>query len=160
MIVNYKNTSSITEDYFKSLCVARNPLESNYLHNVCAVMNDLLGFDSEPIYPYTSYVYSSHTNMMTYYTNAVYSINNDYPVLSNVSTNSVYEPELGYDTDSHYVVLVGFYYDSTQNIYMAVLNDPHPVLDAVSQTILPLSSLYRFNVELERASDHIGALAT
>jgi hypothetical protein len=134
MIVNYMSGTSLSEAAY----IARFQELSGHTYVTdpvanYAVINDYLGgiYDGyDGNYEINDddligTVYSQMHSKTLFYQLMSNSLNKGYPAMINIQSKDEFVSLTGYDSDGHYVVLKGIYYNPNANSYEIVVNETH-----------------------------------
>ncbi len=139
MTVHYYGRTDVTEAQFK----AYEGAYFTFAYRVKDALNHYLDIEYE-------YQYISNIPTEAEYRSIIdANIKNNHLVLvqAKIPVNS---PYFEYDSEGHWLVICGYYYDTASQEYYVAINDPHP--DYCSYIYAPVSVIYQYN------QDHGGCI--
>ena len=140
MVSHYFGCTSVTQtDMENKAKQLTSPKEMRYAYAICNALNYYLTQNNTG----TSYScnYIQNYTVTQYEQMIMDNINNGYPVIVRIKVpDNLYFPYPS--TEGHYVLIVGFYYDTALEQYMAIVNDPH--ITHSGEYILPTAALLNY----------------
>lgn len=123
MVAHYFGCTSVTQTDMENKAKQLSyPGEERYAYAICNALNYYLTQNSTGISYSSSYI--QNYTLAQYEEMIMDNISNGYPVIVRIKVpDNLYFPYPS--TEGHYVVIVGFYYDTALEQYMAIVNDPY-----------------------------------
>lgn len=146
MLLHYYGCTDITEDDYIEAAGGKDFSDFNYVYNIKNVINRYLSqYSYEVTYSYLNIGSYTETQFLQIIQN---NMENSHPIIAGIKVQD--ENYFPYTTSGHYVVITGVFFDSSDNTYYAVINDPH--YDHCAEYVMPVSVILAY---IKAGNQHI-----